>query len=322
LSLLLLGCSSEAAPEIPPPEAFEKEPLLLARAHFLAGYDLVGYYEQDSNQDGLPEVLTVFTLKVPLEQSLFGDTYVMLFDQNAGLWSLTHNWQLDGVNASSELRDLDGDGLPELLIATELAASELGDFVVPYHYTDHLYVFTYEPNLSLIELGSFSSTISDATNPKTTIGEWGGQPAIQTAHDLPPTGSPLVQPYRVETFVWNGQEFVSIQMQEHKRVAPEVTWAMRRNAPWFAVSLGIGIVLGLIIIAIARRVGLQERWFLVGLIVLLIGGGIGLTTVKELLCVPVLVLISLVGLIVGRQIAVRLVAVAEHETGPSTDGST
>jgi hypothetical protein len=313
LSFLLLGCSSEAAPEIPPPEAFEEEPLLLARPHFLAGYALVGYYEQDINKDSLPEALAIFTLNVPLEQSLLGDTYVMLFDQNAGSWSLTHNWQLDGVNASSELRDLDGDDFPELLIATELGDRQLGDFIVPYHYTDHLYVFTYEPNFSLIELGSFSSTLSDATSPSTTIGEWGGQPAIQTARDLPPAGSPLVQPYRVETFVWNGQAFASVQTQERKRIAPEVTWAVRRNGPWFAASLGVGGVLGLIVVSIARRAGLPERWFLVGLIVLLVAGGIGLRAVEELLCVPALILMGLVGLVISRQIAGRLVAAAERD---------
>ncbi|RLC81997.1 MAG: hypothetical protein DRJ03_05600 [Chloroflexi bacterium] len=309
LSLLLVGCSNQATPGPVPAAAVDQMPLMLAQPLLQAGYEAAGYYELDANDDGLVEALAVLTIKLPLEQSYLGDSYAMLFSQRGGAWSLTDSRQLDGVNGSAELRDLSGDGFPELLIFTEEGDSQLGDFVTPLHYTDHLIVFTYEPDSYLTNLGTFSSRLSGVMRPRTTVGEWGGQPAIQTARDIPATGSPLLQPYRVETFAWQGQEgFVSVQAQEQQRISPIVLWLARSNGPWAAASLILGGILSLTAITIARRLRLRERWFILGIALLLVAGGIGLGTTQEWLCAPALIMVGLAGLWIGRQMAARLIS--------------
>ncbi len=306
LNLLLFGCSGEATPEVPPASALDQMPLVLARPFFTTGYELVGYYELDVGSDGVMEALAVLTLRLPLKESFLGDSYVLLFGQHGGAWSLTDDQQLDGVNASAELRDLTGDDFPELLVFTEEADTQLGDFVTPLRYTDHLIVFTYVPDLYLVELGTFSSSLSGVMRPHSTAGEWGGRPVIQTAQDLPPTGDPLWWPFRVETFAWDGQDFASVQVREQRRISPIVSWLVRRNAPWAMASLVLGGALSLVLTTVVRHSRLRERWAILGLALLLIAGGVGLGLAEEWLCVPALILVGLAGLVVGRQVATRL----------------
>jgi len=289
-------------------------PLVLARPLFLAGYELVGYYDLGDGSDTVADALAVLTLRLPLTESFLGDSRVLLFSQHRGAWSLSDDQVLDGINASAELRDLTGDGSPELLVFTEEGDAQLGDFVTPLRYTDHLTVFTYMPGLYLVELGTFSSSLLGVMRPQSTVGEWGGQPAIQTVQDLPPAGSPLWQPSRVETFAWNGHGFASVQMRERQRVSPVLSWLVRRNVPWATASLVLGGALSLLITAVARRSRLRERWVILGLALLLIAGGIGLWLAEEWLCAPALILAGLVGLGIGRQMATRLVAKSDQDT--------
>ena len=314
LSLLLFGCAGETTPDILPDIALDQMPLMLASPLFQAGYELVSYHELDANGDGAMEVLAVLTLRIPVTVSYLGDTYAMLFGQRRGAWSITDSHQLDGINASAELRDLTGDGLPELLVFTEEAEEQLGDFVTPFRYTDHLTVFTPTPDLHMVELGTFSSSQSGVTRPQSTVGEWGGQPAIQTVQDIPPTGGPLWWPYRVETFAWDGRGFASRQVREQRRISPIVSWLVRRNMPWAAAFLALSGVLCFILVAVARRLRLRERWGIVGVILLLTAGGVGLGLAQEWLCVPALILAGLAGLGVGRQMATRMVAELDPDT--------
>jgi hypothetical protein len=313
LGFMLFGCTGDATTEVPSASDLEHMPLALAQPFFQAGYELVGYYEPDSGNDSVVATLAVLTLRLPMTESFLGDSYVLLFSQRGGGWSLAGNQRLDGVNASAELRDLTGDDFPELLVLTEEADPQLGEYVTPLHYTDHLSVFTYTPEPYLVELGTFSSSLSGVMRPRSTVGEWGGQPAIQTVHDLPPTGGPLLWPYRVETYAWDGQGFAGVQVQEQRRVPPIVSWLVHRNAPWAAAFLALGGVLSAGLIAVARRTRLRERWVVLGLVLLLIAGGIGLGLAEEWLCVPALILVGLSGLGVGRQVAAWLFAANRSE---------
>jgi len=308
LGLLLIGCNNgQPTPAPVPADALDQMPLALVQPLHQAGYETTGYYELGANDAGLVRVLAVLTIKLPVEQSYLGDSYAMLFSQFGGVWSLSDSHQLDGVNGSAELRDLTDDGSPELLVFTEEGDSQRGDFVTPLRYTDHLFVFAYDQDSYLVNLGTFSSRLSGVTSPRTTVGEWGGQPAIQVVQDLPATSSPLLQPYLIETFTWQEQEgFVSVQAQERQRISPVIYWLARRNGPWAAASLVLGGVLSLATITIARRLGLRERWFILGIALLLVAGGIGLATTREWLCTPVLILVGLAGLWIGRQAAIRL----------------
>lgn len=190
----------------------------------------------------------------------------------------------------------------------------MGDFVTPLHYTDHITVFTYTPDPRLMKLGTFSSRLSGSMRPHSTVGEWGGQPAIQTMQDIPPTGSPLWWPYRVETFVWDGQVFASVQVQERRRISPIVSWLVRRNTPWAAAILVLGGMTSLIVIGIVRRSRLPERWAILGLALLIIAAGVGLGLAQEWLCVPALILVGLAGSGIGRQMAARMVAKSSQDT--------
>jgi hypothetical protein len=175
-------------------------------------------------------------------------------------------------------------------------------------------VFTYVPDLYLVELGTFSSSLAGVMSPRSTVGEWGGQPAIQTAQDLPPAGVPLWRPFRVETFAWDGQGFASVQVQEQRRISPIISWLVHRNAPWAAAFLVLGTALSLVLAAVVRRSRLQERWVILGLALLLIAGGVGLGFAEEWLCIPALILVGLAGLGGGRQATTWLAARFSQDT--------
>ncbi len=307
LSCLLLGCDGDTTPGIPPDSAFEQMPLLLARPFVAAGYELAGYYELDADSgDGIVEALVVLTLRGPATGVFEGSTAVLLLAQRDGAWLRTNEWKLTGVNAGAESRDLTGDGFPELLVLVETADHQLGDFVTPLRYTGHLHIFTYTSDPYLVELGAFSSSLAGDTLDKPTVGEWGGQPAIQTRQDLAPTGFPLWQPVRVETFAWDGQEFASVQVEEQRRISPIVSWTVRHNAPWTVAFLALGAILSLGVIVLARRRRWQERGAILVLILLLVAGGIGLGMAVEWVCVPALIVLGLAGLKIGQLVATRL----------------
>jgi len=295
---------------------------MLARPLFQAGYELVGYYELDMDGDGAVEALAVLTFRLPVEDSFLADSHVILFSQHGGGWSLTDDQELDSVNASAKLRDLTNDGFPELLVFTEEADTQSGDFVTPLRYTDHLVVFTYTPDLYLVELGAFSSSLAGVMHPRSTVGEWGGQPAIQTMQDIPPAGNPLWWPFRVETFSWDGRGFSSVQVQEQRRISPIIPWLVRRNAPWAVAFLILGGTSSLVMTAIAHRSYLRGRWGILGLALLLIASGIGLGSAEEWLCVPALILVGLAGLGIGRQVVMRLAAKSSQDTGSGSEKDT
>jgi hypothetical protein len=308
VGLLLFGCSEGANPEAESVPPLDQMPLMLAGPLFESGYELAGYYELDADGDGVVEALAVLTLRPPMTEFSTGSSRVLLFGRHGGAWSLNDGQRLDGANARVELRDLTGDGFPELLVFTEEADTQVGDFVVPLRYTDHLSVFTYTPGLYLAQLGTFSSSLSGEMRPRSTVGEWEGRPAIQTARDLPPVGRSVWRPVRVETFAWDGQGFVSVDVGEERRVSPIISWLVRRNAPWAAVFLTLGGAVSALVTAIAHRSRLQERWIVLGVALLFTAGGVGLGLAEAWLCVPALVLIALAGFWVGRQVTTRLVA--------------
>ena len=307
LSCLICGCGGEPSSKVLPDPALDRAPLSLARSFFDAGYELVSYHELDADSDGVLEALAVLTVRTLVQESFVGGSGVLLFGQRGGAWIRADEWKLDGVNASAELRDLTGDGFPELLVVTEKADRQRGDFVAPLRYTDRLSVLTYTPDLYLVELGVFSSSLAGVMRPQSTVEEWGDGAAIRTVSDLPPVGFPLWQPFRIEIFGWDGQEFVSVQVEEQRRISPVVSWVVRRNAPWAAASLALGGVLSLVTVVGTRRLRLRERWVVLGFALLLVTGGVGLGLAVEWLCVPGLVLVGLVGLGGGRRIAAWLV---------------
>lgn len=308
LGFLLSGCSKGASPETPPAPPLDQMPLTLAGPMLTAGYELANYYDLDADGDGVAEALAVLTWRTPPSEPSTGNSYVLLFGQHGGAWSLNDRQRLDGVNASAELRDLTGDGSPELLVLTTETDTQLGDFVAPLRYTDHLSVLTYTPGQRLVELGTFTSSLSGEMRPHSVVSEWEGQPAIQTAQDLAPSGSSLWRPFRVETFVWDGQDFASVEAGEQRRISPLVSWLVRRNAPWAAVFLALGGVVSAVVTTTARRSRRQQRWMLLAAILLFAAGGVGLGLVQKWLCVPALVLPGLAGLGIGRQVAAGLIA--------------
>lgn len=308
LSCLICGCGGEPSPEVLSDPALDQAPLSLARSFFDAGYELVSYHELDIDNDGVMEALAVLTVRTLVQESFLGASGVLLFGQPGGGWIQADNWRLDGANASAELRDLTGDGFPELLVVTEEADRQRGDFVTPLRYTDHLSVFTYTPDLYLVELGVFSSSLAGVMRPQSTVEEWGDRAAVRTVSDLPQAGLPLWQPFRIELFAWDGQKFISVQVEEQRRISPVVSWVVRRNAPWAAASLALGGVLSLVMVVGTRRWRLRERWVVPGFVLLLVAGGIGLGLAVEWLCVPGLVLVGLVGLEGGRRMVAWLIA--------------
>jgi hypothetical protein len=324
LGLLLFGCSEGATPEVTSAPPLDQMPLMLAGPLFTAGYELVGYYELDADTDGVIEALAVLTLRRPMTEFSTGSSRVLLFGRHGGAWSLNDRQRVDGVNARAELRDLTGDGLPELLVFSEEVDSQLGDFVAPLRHIDYLGVFTYTPGLHLEELGTFSSSLSGEMRSRSKVGEWEGRPAIQTAQDLPPVGISLWQPFRVETFAWDGQGFVSVDVGEERRVSPVISWLVRRNAPWAMAFLAVGGAVSVVVTAIVQRSRLQERWIVLGVALLFTAGGVGLGLAEAWLCVPALVLIGLAGFWVGRQAAAHLVVrnlSTKHTPTPRAEAS-
>jgi hypothetical protein len=306
LCLLLNGCGGESAPGIVPDTAYDQMPLVLARPFFNAGYELADYHEFHADGDGLPEAIVVVSLRIPAEDAFLGASGVLLFSRPGGSWVRTDEWKLDGVNASTEWRDLTGDGRAELLVVTERADKQRGDFVTPLRYTDDLAVFGYTPDLYLVGLGKFGSSLAGVTRPRSTMVSWEGQLAVQTQRDLPSAGSPVWQPVRVETFAWDGEGFGSVQVEDRRRVSPVVAWVLRRNAPWAAGALALGGVLSLALALIQRRLPLLGRWAVAYAALVLVAGGIGLGLTVEWLCVPGLVLAGILGVAGGRQVVARL----------------
>ena len=111
----------------------------------------------------------------------------------------------------------------------------------------------------------------------------------------------LWRPVRVETFAWDGQGFARVKVGEQRRISPVVTWLVRRNAPWLAVFLIMGVAASAAVSAITRRSRLKERWGTLGAILLFVASGVGLGLAAEWLCVPALVLTSLVAFGLTRQ---------------------
>jgi hypothetical protein len=267
---------------------------MLAGPLFTAGYELASYHDLDANGDGVVEALAVLTLKESTTDSSTGSSYVLLFGQHGGVWSLNDRQRLSGVNASAELEDVTDDGLPELLVHTEEADTRLGSFVAPLRRTDHLSIFTYTPSQYLAKLGTFTSSLSGEAQPRSTVVDWDGKPAIQTTQDLPPTDQSLWRPVRVEAFAWDGQGFARVKVEEQQRISPVITWLVRRNAPWLMVFLIMGVAASAAVSAITRRSRLKERWGTLGAILLFVASGVGLGLAAEWLCVPALVLVGLV----------------------------
>jgi hypothetical protein len=314
LGLLLLGCSAEATSQVPATPPLDQMPLALAGRFFTSGYELAGYYELDTGSDGPVGAMAVLTVRLPVTEASAGVSRVLLFGQHRGEWSLEENQKLDGVNARAEYRDVTGDDSPELLVLTEEVDRQLGYFVTPLRYTDYLTVFTYTPELRLAKLGTFSSSLEGVLRPHTTVEEWQGQPAIQTAQDLPPVGGSLWRPFRIETLAWDGEAFASVQVQEQRRISPLVSWLVRQNAPWAAAFLALGAALSVATTLVTRRWKLQKRWVILALVCLLVTAGVALSLVEQWLCVPALVLVGLAGCGIGRQVTHRLVNAASQET--------
>ena len=299
---LLLGCSSDANPETSPSPPLDQMPLMLAGPLFTAGYELASYHDVDADGDGIVEALAVFTLKESTTDSSTGSSYVLLFGQHGGAWSLNDKQRVNGVNASAELEDVTHDDLPELLVHTEEADTQPGDFVTPLRRADHMSIFTYTPGQYLVKLGTFTSSLSGEAQPHSTVVDWDGQSAIQTTQDLPPMDQSLWRPVRVETFAWDGQGFARVKVGEQRRISPVVTWLVRRNAPWLAVLLIMGVVASAAVSAITRRSRLKERWGTLGAILLFVASGVGLGLAAEWLCVPALVLAGLATFGFARQV--------------------
>ena len=313
LCCLLIGCNGGTTP---PDVDLDQPPLSLVRPFFNAGYELAGYHELDTNStDASVEVLIVLTLRISAMRAFESSSAVLLFSNRTGMWTRDSDWKLNGVNASTELRDLTGDESPELLVSIENAERQWGDFITPMRYTNHLHVFSYtlDPDPSLVELGVFSSSLQGVTHARPTVGEWADQPAIRTARDLSPTEFPLWQPIQVETFAWDGQEFSIVQVEEQRRISPIISWITRHNAPWAVAFLALGGILSLIAIALARRLRWQERRIILAPVLLLIAGGIGLGLALEWVCAPALILLGLAGVGIGQRMATRMVAKSKRD---------
>ena len=305
LALLLAGCNTKLTRETSSSPSIDQMPLALASPLFTAGYELAGYYDLDADSDGVKEALAVLTLRPPTADSFTGTSYILLFGQHGGAWSLNDTYKMDGTNASAELQDVTDDGSAELLVVTEEIDTQPGDFVTPLRHIDHLSVLTYTPAQSLTELGTFTSSLSGEMSPYSTVSQQEGQTVIQTAQDLPPVNSSLWRAYRVETFGWDGQRFVSLKTDEQRRISPIVSWLVRRNGPWVAVFLILGSAASAVATILERRSRLAARWLLPAAALLFIAAGISLGALQQWLCAPALILIGLTAFVVGRQILAR-----------------
>jgi hypothetical protein len=301
LGLALSGCGERSAPS--PQAPIDEPPLVLLGDLFEGEYVLGAYHEVDFDKDGRDEVLAVLTQYRPTELSYLSDTYVVLFHQDQGTWVQVGGLRMEGERATSELHDLTGDGLPELVVSTEQTRSQRGDFIAPLRIAGFLSVFTYTSDKELVEMGAYSSSLlgMDRVYPK--LGLWKDQEAIKVARDLPAAVSPLWQPYQVGSYVWDGSEFVLAHTDEQRRVSPLISWVVARNAPWASGFLILGGVLGVVTLLVSQRTRLADKWLTVWAVIILIGGGIGLGSLQEWLCVPAPILVGLAGLLIGRRIA-------------------
>jgi hypothetical protein len=292
-------------PDLPPDLALDQMPAALTAELRKSGYALVGYYHWDADGDGAMEVAAVLTVQTTPTESFSGGAYVVLMKQQAEFWYRSDQQPLDGVNARSQFRDLTGDGVPELIVSTQQAERQLGDFVIPHRYTDHLNVFTMGPDFNLVTLGTFSSSLAGVTTPHSQVVLRSGKTVIETAQDIPGRGSALWQPYRIQTYAWDGREFAQVQTEERRRVSPVVSWVVRQNGPWVLGLALLGSIMG---IAIATTVHhpAQRRRLLWASALLLIGGGLGAGMTKELLCLPALITSGWVGLWSGKQIGAKM----------------
>jgi len=305
LALLLAGCSTKLTRETPSSPSTDQMPLTLASPLFTAGYELAGYYDLDADSDGVEEALAVLTLRPPPADSFTGTSYILLFGQHGGAWSLNDTYKMDGANASAEMQDVTDDGSSELLVVTDTTDTQPGDFVTPLRHTDHMSVLTYTPSQSLVEMGTFTSSLSGKMPPYSMVSQHEGQTVIQTAQDLPPIDNSLWRAYRVETFAWDGQRFVSLNTDVRSRIAPIVSWIVRRNGPSAAVFLILGSAASAVATMLERRSRLRARWTWPAAALLFVAAGIGLAVLQQWLCVPALILIGLTAFAVGRQISTR-----------------
>ena len=298
LGLVISGCGGGPAPQVSPDEL----PLALVGDLFEDEYVLGAYHEVDFDRDGRSEVLAVLTQHRPTELSFLSDSYVVLFHQDEGTWVHADGLRMDGERATAELHDLTDDGLPELVVSTEQTRSQRGDFIAPLRTAGFLSVFTYTPDKRLVELGTYSSSLLGKGRVYPKLGVWEDQEAVKVARDLPATVNPLWQPYRVGSYVWNGSGFALADTQDQRRLSPLISWVVARNAPLASAFFVLGGVLGGVTLFVSQRTRLEDKWLSVVAVVILVGGGIGLGSLQEWLCVPAPVLAGLVGLLFGRRV--------------------
>jgi hypothetical protein len=303
-ALLIAGCTGQRSTDPASLPSLDDMPLLLARS-YLESFELVDYYELAQEDGVVSEALAVSTLRRPLEKSYIGASRVVLFSQYGGEWALVDGRDLDGGNATTDLRDMTGDGTPEIVVFTSKTDLQQGDFAAPMSLVDYAYVFAVTQDVRLAQIGAFSSTMRGSLRTHTDLADWGKQSAIQVKQDLRPAGSALFQPYRVESFAWDGEQFASIQVKERRRISPSVLWGLQENAPWAAAFLVLGAAVTFAAIALARRIGAEEKGFVLGAAALIIVGGIVLQITQEYLCTPGLVMVGLVGLLVGWRVPRR-----------------
>ncbi len=303
---VLVGCrAASPTPDVPPDLALDQMPAALLAPLLEADYELVGYYPR-STTDRPTEVMAVLTVRGAPENAFSTATYVLLMRQTerdaGGDWRIVQELPLEGLNARSDLRDLTGDTTPELVVVTEEADRQFGDFVTPLRYTDRLTVIAPDPAGELTVLGSFQNDLAGVRSPMPQIVPWDDGWAIQIAQDVPLTHPALRQTYRLRMYAWDGQTFACAQVMERKRLSAVVAWIGRQNAPWAAGFLVVGGALGLALYVLIRRRP-RLRWLLVlaGLLVVLAGIGVEVTT--KLLCPPALVLTGLVGMGIGWRLA-------------------
>ncbi len=312
---MLVGCRA-AAPttDVPPGLAMDQIPAVLLAPLLEADYELVGYYPR-SAADRPMEVVAVLTVHGDPENAFSTGTYVVSMrqteqDSNSD-WRIVHELPLEGLNARSYLRDLTGDAIPELVLVTEKASRQFGDFVTPLRYTDRLTIITSDPDGNLAVVGTFQNDLAGVHSPMPQVVPWDDGWAIQVAQDVPLTHPGLLQTYRLKTYAWDGETFACLQVMERKRLSAVVSWIGRRNAPWAAGFLVAGCALGLGLWSLIRRRP-RLRWLLVMTGLLMVGAGVGVEMTTELLCPPALVLVGLIGMGVGWRLA------RTRETSPKT----
>ena len=301
LGLALTGCGDRSAPS--PQASIDEPPLALLGDLFEGEYVLGAYHEVDFDKDGRYEVLAVLTQYRTTELSYLSDTYVVLFHQDPGAWVHAGGLRMEGERATSELRDLTGDGLSELVVSTEQTLSQRGDFVVPFRTAGFLSVFTYTPGKELVEMGDFQSSLEGEDRDYPKLGFWEDREVIIVARDLQTPEGPFWQPYRVGSYVWDGSEYTLAHTEDRRRVSPTTSWVVAKNAPWASGFLVLGGILGVVTLLVSQRTRLEVKWLTVWAVIILIGGGIGVGSLQEWLCVPVPILVGLAGLLFGRRIA-------------------